>query len=98
MKKFGIVLMATGAFFVICSLGFVQYKKADVKKSVLAYLTTEGNINQLDIVSTEPFISNVSGDKNWMVSVRLKDDNNTYYYYKNNKNKIILESFNSKNK
>ena len=78
--------------FVGGGLGYIQYKKAVVEQSVIEYLTTKRNISKSDIISSEPFIANLPGDKNWMVSIRLKDDQKTYYYYKN-KNKVILESY-----
>ena len=91
MKEIGIILSVLIIFLGI-GFGYIQYKKSDVEKSVLEYLTTEKNSSKDDIVSSEPFISNLSGDKNWMVSIKLKNDDRTYYYYKS-KNKIILESF-----
>ena len=63
-----------------------------VEQRVFEYLTTEKNISKRDIFSSEPFIANLRGDKNWMVSIQLTDDNKTYYYYKN-KNEVILEAY-----
>lgn len=90
MKKIGLVLFI---LFIFIGIGFsyVQFKKSNVEDSVLKYLTTEKNILKSDIIS-EPFIANLSGDRNWMVSVKLKEDDKTYYYYKN-KNEVILESY-----
>lgn len=91
MKNIGTVLLI---LFIFIGIGFsyIQYKKSLVEDSVIEYLTTEKNISKDDIVSSEPFISNLKGNKNWMVSINLKNDDKTYYYYKNN-NKIILESY-----
>ncbi|MDM5292334.1 hypothetical protein QUF81_03730 [Peribacillus simplex] len=72
--------------------GYIQYKKSNVEDSVIKYLTTEKNLSKKDITSSKPFIANLKGDKNWMVSIKLKNDNKTYFYYKSN-NKIILESY-----
>ncbi|MCD4838986.1 hypothetical protein LRS37_08875 [Neobacillus sedimentimangrovi] len=71
---------------------YIQYKKSSVEQSVTKYLTTEKNISKNDIISSKPFIANLQGDKNWMVSIKLKNDDKTYYYYKS-KNKVILESY-----
>ena len=90
MKKLGIILLAL-IIFIGIGFGYIQYKKSDVEKCVLEYLRTERNISKA-IVSSEPFISNLKGEKNWMVSIKLKNDDRTYYYYKSN-NKIILESY-----
>lgn len=91
MKKIGMVLLI---LFIFIGIGFsyIQYKKSNVEESVIKYLTTEKNISKSDIISSEPFIANLQGDKNWMVSIKLKDDNKTYFYYKS-KGKVILESY-----
>ena len=91
MKKLGIVLL----IFVIIvgsTFSYIQYKKLNVEESVVNYLITEKNIPNEDIISSEPFIANLQGDKNWMVSVKLKNDEKTYFYYKN-KDEIVLESY-----
>ncbi|ODG93391.1 MULTISPECIES: hypothetical protein [Bacillaceae] len=91
MKKIGKFVLI---FIIFIGIGFsyIQYKKSNVEKSVTKYLTTEKNISKNDIISSEPFIANLQGDKNWMVSIKLKNDDKTYYYYKS-KNKVILESY-----
>ncbi|MFU0789249.1 MAG: hypothetical protein ACFWT6_04795 [Virgibacillus proomii] len=62
---------------------------------MIEYVTTKQNVPKNDILSSEPFISNLKGDKNCMVSIiKLKNDNKIYFYYQNNDNKIILESYN----
>lgn len=91
MKKIGYTLLVLLILTAI-GFGYVQYKKSNVEDSVIKYLTTEKNISKKDIASSEPFIANLKGDKNWMVSIKLKNDSKTYYYYKSN-NKIILESY-----
>ena len=40
---------------------------------VIEYLTVKEDISEESITS-EPFIANLSGDKNWMVSVKIEDD------------------------
>ncbi|WP_273126889.1 hypothetical protein [Bacillus weihaiensis] len=89
-KALAIVLIVL--IFIGIGFSYIQYKKSYVEQRVIEYLTTEKNISRSDIISSEPFIANLQGDKNWMVSIRLKDDDKTYYYYKNN-NKVILESY-----
>lgn len=77
---------------VSAGFGYVEFRKLNVEASVTHYLTTEKNIAKSDIVSSEPFIANLRGDKNWMVAIKLKDDAKTYQYYKSN-GKVILESY-----
>ena len=91
MKKIGTILLV---LFIFIAIGFsyIQYKKSDVEDKVIEYLTTEKNISKDDIISSEPFISNLKGNKNWMISIKLRNDDKTYYYYKNN-HKIVLESY-----
>lgn len=73
--------------------GFVAYKKQDTEKAVEGYLYEEG-VKASEIDSVEPFLANLSGDKNYMVAVKLKNDKRTYYYYKNrSKNQVVFESF-----
>jgi len=90
MKKIGFFL---GVVFILIGAGFayIQFKKSTVEKSVIDYLVTEENIPKTEIASSIPFIANLQGDKNWMVSIKLKDDDKTYYYYKH-QGEIILES------
>lgn len=84
-------------FFVLLLLivsgiwGFFAYKKNSVENAVHEYLIDSGK-QESDIDSLEPFIANLSGNKNYMVAVKLKDDARTYYYYKNDDGKVILES------
>ncbi|MFB5281864.1 hypothetical protein [Peribacillus sp. Hz7] len=91
MRKIGTVLLV---LFIFTGIGFsyIQYKKSNVEDSVIEYLTTEKNISKDNIISSEPFIANLEGNKNWMVSIKLKNDDRTYYYYKN-KNEVVLESY-----
>lgn len=91
MKKLGsialILLLLIGIVF-----GYIQFKLLNVEKSVMEYLTNEKDISKNDIISSDSFIANLEGDKNWMVSIKLKDDDKTYYYYKST-GEIILESY-----
>lgn len=76
---------------IVSVFGYIQIKKWNAEKSVVDYLLNVENYSEDDIVSSEPFIANLSGDKNWMVSIEFKNDENTYFYYKQD-NEIILES------
>lgn len=91
MRKLGrialILLLLVGIVF-----GYNQFKMLNVEKSVMEHLTNEKNISEDEIISSESFIANLEGDKNWMVSIKIKDDDKTYYYYKS-KGEIILESY-----
>jgi hypothetical protein len=91
MKKIGTVVLML-LIFIGIGFSYIQYKKSNVEQSVTEYLTTEKNISKNDIIFNKPFIANLQGDKNWTVSIKLKDDDKTYYYYKS-KNKVILESY-----
>lgn len=91
MKKIGTVLLIL-IIFIGIGFSYIQYKKSNVEESVIRYLTTEKNIPKNDIISSEPFIANLRGDKNWMVGIKLKDDDKTYYYYKS-KHEVVLESY-----
>ena len=91
MKKIWIVLLVL-LIFIVVGFSYIQYKKSNVEDNVIEYLTTEKNISKEDIISSKPFMANLKGNKNWMVSIKLKNDDKTYYYYKNN-NEIILESY-----
>jgi len=88
-KRIMIVLIL---IFIGVVIGYIPYKKANAEHHVIEYLTTKMNISKSDIISSEPFIANLPGNKNWMVAIKLKNDNKTYYYYKN-KNEVILESY-----
>jgi hypothetical protein len=83
-----ILLVLIGSFFT-----YVSYKKKSLENNVIEYVTTKQNVPKNDILSSEPFISNLKGDKNFMVSIKLKNDNKIYFYYQNDDNKIILESY-----
>lgn len=91
-KKLWITLLII-LILVISSFAFVEFKKNGVENNVIEYLTTEKNIFQDEIVSSEPFIANLSGNKNFMVSIKFKNDAKTYYYYQNEDNKIIMHSY-----
>ena len=77
---------------VVIIFGYVQYKFITVENAVIEYLTVKEDISEESITS-EPFIANLSGDKNWMVSVKIEDDPKTYAYYLNKQKKIVLESY-----
>ena len=81
-------------FFILIGgiFGYVKYKLYSVEKAVLEYLINDEHISEEDITA-EPFIANLSGEKNWMISIKITDDTKTYSYYKNKDNKIVLESY-----
>jgi hypothetical protein len=76
---------------IITSIGYVQYKFITTENEVMEYLTVNEKIQE-ESIKTKPFIANLSGDKNWMVSVMIKEVNKKYYYYLNNEGKVVLES------
>ncbi|WP_077309165.1 DUF3139 domain-containing protein [Terribacillus halophilus] len=71
--------------------GYWTFQKNSAEDAVHAYLIDNGK-QESDIVMLEPFIANLSGKKNYMVSVKFKDDDSTYFYYKNDSGNVILES------
>ncbi|MED1472707.1 hypothetical protein [Bacillus salipaludis] len=73
-------------------LGYVKYKLISVENAVNKYLTTEAHVPK-KLISTDPFIANLSGSKNWMVLVKIKGDPKAYSYFKNDEGKIVLESY-----
>ncbi|WP_339229351.1 hypothetical protein NSQ77_05345 [Oceanobacillus sp. FSL K6-2867] len=83
-----IIVLIVGSVF-----GYIQFRKMSVENSVIEYLTVEENIPESDIVSSEPFIANLEGSKNYMVSIKLKDDDRSYFYYRNDDGKVVLESY-----
>lgn len=76
--------------------GYVSYSQKKFENDVIEHVTTEKNISKDDIISNEFFIANLAGEKNYMISVKIKNDTNTYFYYKNKNNKITLESYTTK--
>lgn len=72
--------------------GYVQYKFYTVEHKVIKYLTVEKHIPKESITS-EPFMANLSGEKNWEVSIKIKGDPKIYSYYVNKQKKIVLESY-----
>lgn len=76
---------------IFTAIGYVQYKFITTENEVMEYLTVNEKLQE-ESIKTKPFIANLSGDKNWMVSVMIKEDNKKYYYYLNNEGKVVLES------
>lgn len=70
--------------------GYVQYKFITAENSVTNYLV---HIKPEMSYKTEPFIANLPGDKNWMVSVKIEGEARTYFYYVNKKKQLVLESY-----
>ncbi|MEX3744794.1 hypothetical protein [Lysinibacillus xylanilyticus] len=72
--------------------GYIQFKFNSTNKAVMDYLIDSEGLSK-DSLITEPFMANLSGSKNWMVSVKIEGDSKTYYYYLNRENKVVLESY-----
>lgn len=91
MKKFlvtfGMLAALGGSVF-----GFIIYQKSNLENAVVDYLISEENIAKSKIITSEAFIANLSGARNYMVSVKLKNDDKSYFYYREN-GKIHLESY-----
>lgn len=79
------------AVVIIIAVGYVQFKFISIEKAVIEYLTINKKVPEKNIV-TDPFMANLSGEKNWMVAVTLKGDSKIYSYYLNNQNQLVLES------
>lgn len=79
MKWFRLLIL----IFLVATLAvsYISYKKYIVKIAVKNYLE-EVHILEEDIVELKPIITNLSGDRKWMVYVRLKNDPKGYHYYK----------------
>lgn len=92
MKKVLIYLIGGVILVAFLVTGYVQYKFFMVENSISKYLINEKRISETDF-KTEPFIANLPGVKNWMVSVKLEGDSATYFYYVNKKYQIVLESY-----
>lgn len=91
MKNFSKILIVV-LLVIALVIGYVSYKKNSVKIAVENYLETELGIEEQDIIESTPIVANLSGDKNWLVFIKLKNDPKGYYYYKH-KDEIILESY-----
>ncbi|MFJ7746621.1 hypothetical protein [Peribacillus sp. NPDC097295] len=72
--------------------GYVQYKFNSVESSVIEFLTVNEDIPERSFTS-EPFISNLPGDRNRMVFVKIDGDPIKYTYYLNEQKQIVLESY-----
>ena len=67
MKKV-ITIFLVLIIFIAGGFSYIQYKKSDVEESVIDYLTTKENVVWDDIVSSEPFISNLKEIRiGWLV-------------------------------
>lgn len=76
----------------VISVGYVQYKFISTEKAVIKYLTDNKQLSE-ESISTKPFIANLQGNKNWMISVRVEGDAKTYSYFLNDDDKVVLESY-----
>ncbi|MBK3497134.1 hypothetical protein JFL43_20320 [Viridibacillus sp. YIM B01967] len=92
MKKAGIFIIVL-SIIAIGVFGVFKFKMNTVESAVLNYLITEENIPEDMILNALGFIANLPNERNWMVSVKLKEDDKTYYYYKNKNDEVILESY-----
>lgn len=72
--------------------GYVQYKLYSVENAVIEFLTVDEDIPEQSFTS-KPFISNLPGDRNWMVFVKVDGDPIKYTYYLNEQKQIVLESY-----
>ncbi len=86
----GIVLVVTMLFAGI--YGFIQYKVSTVQEHVAEYMVKEQHVKKEDF-KAKGFMANRSGDKNYMVEVKVKDDPNYYYYYRTNKDQVKLDFY-----
>jgi len=77
---------------IIIIFGYVQYKHASTENAVRDYLFVSEGLS-MDSVETDPFIANLQGHKNWMVSVKIEGDPKTYYYFVNDEEQVVLESY-----
>lgn len=77
---------------VACGFGYVKYQQYTVENAVIKYLKTDKAIPS-EKINTEPFIANMSGNKNWMVKVKIEGDSKVYSYYKNKEGKVVLDSY-----
>ncbi|WP_232713418.1 hypothetical protein [Bacillus xiapuensis] len=84
VKKIGITLLIL-LVLLIGIFGYIAYKKNEVKNAVEDYLINEEQVKKEDILTLEPFIANLSGDKNYLVLVQIKNDEKKYYYFKDTK-------------
>jgi hypothetical protein len=92
MKK-GKLYIAALLGIVFGAIGIYQFKMYTVEQAVLEHLITEEKIPEDRILKTEGFIANLPGERNWMVSVKLKEEEKTYYFFKDKNDQVILESY-----
>lgn len=95
-KNLGITLLVL-LVIGIGIFGYIVYEKNKLENDIVDHLVTEKNILEEDILSSEAFIANLPGSKNYMVSIKIENDTNTYFYYKNENEEIILESYTDEN-
>ena len=97
MKKIWLILW----FLLLVSFAayqFVIYEKQKLEEAVVEHVIEEKNITKDEIVLYSAFISNLPGERNFMVSVQLNDDPRTYFYVRGRENKIYLESYTDENR
>ncbi|WP_400246116.1 hypothetical protein AB3U99_05420 [Niallia sp. JL1B1071] len=91
MKK--VYKLLTSLAVILCIVfAYVQYKFISTENAVEKYLIiTEKHTK--DTIKKDSFIANLPGNKNWMVSVKIKGDSKTYFYFLNRNDKVVLESY-----
>ena len=95
-KKLGITVLIILIIGIAVS-GYVFYAKNKLENDVIEHVMIEKNIPKESIISSDTFIANLPGSKNYMVSIKIENDTNTYFYYKNENDEIILESYTDEN-
>lgn len=94
MKKKVIALFIAIALIIISIIGYIQVKHYTTRKEVKEYLLTEKKIPEENIIEFESFMSNLSGDDNWLVYVKINGDKGKYYYaYDRKKDEVKLISY-----
>lgn len=92
MKKVCKWLIGSVVLIALLVTGYVQYKFFIVENYVTEYVVNVKGIPEASF-KTEPFIANLPGEKNWMVSVKEDGNTRTYFYYVNKENQIVRESY-----
>ncbi|WP_078578377.1 hypothetical protein [Salipaludibacillus agaradhaerens] len=77
--------------------GYIFYAKNKLESDVIEHVMVEMKIPTESIESSEAFIANLPGLRNYMVSIKIENDTNTYFYYKDKNDDIILESYTDEN-
>ncbi|RAS72823.1 DUF3139 domain-containing protein [Priestia endophytica] len=86
MKKRNVFLIIIVLIVIVIEsiLGYRNYKKNNIKNVVQEYLLDKG-VKKENITSLKPYTTNLSGDKHYLVEVKIKGDEKMYFYYKDSK-------------